>query len=151
VDLRGYGPSDAPKDVDCYTTDLLMADIQDIILGLGTKQPPPNPGEASTMCTLPMSSLTSPTSASPLPGILAQHICLPGYSKCILVGHDWGAVLAWNFSIYFPSLVERMVVVSGPPMSVYQGVLGMLGCVWVQAQASVFSCGRVVNMPGAKQ
>uniref|UniRef100_A0A8C0ZXG1 AB hydrolase-1 domain-containing protein n=1 Tax=Castor canadensis TaxID=51338 RepID=A0A8C0ZXG1_CASCN len=77
VDLRGYGPSDAPKDVDCYTTDLLMADIQDIILGLG-------------------------------------------YSKCILVGHDWGAVLAWNFSIYFPSLVERMVVVSGPPMSVYQ-------------------------------
>ncbi|KAM5238786.1 epoxide hydrolase 3 isoform 1-T1 [Ctenodactylus gundi] len=77
VDLRGYGPSDAPKDVDCYTTDLLMADIQDIILGLG-------------------------------------------HSKCVLVGHDWGALLAWNFSIYFPSLVERMVVVSGPPMSVYQ-------------------------------
>lgn len=35
VDLRGYGSSDAPKDVDCYTIDLLMADIQDIILGLG--------------------------------------------------------------------------------------------------------------------
>uniref|UniRef100_A0A8C6QDJ6 Epoxide hydrolase 3 n=1 Tax=Nannospalax galili TaxID=1026970 RepID=A0A8C6QDJ6_NANGA len=77
VDLRGYRPSDAPKDVDCYTTDLLMADIKDIILGLG-------------------------------------------YSKCILVSHDWGALLAWNFSIYFPSLVERMVVVSGAPISVYQ-------------------------------
>lgn len=35
VDLRGYGSSDAPKDVDCYTIDLLMADIQDVILGLG--------------------------------------------------------------------------------------------------------------------
>uniref|UniRef100_A0A8C6A8T1 Epoxide hydrolase 3 n=1 Tax=Marmota marmota marmota TaxID=9994 RepID=A0A8C6A8T1_MARMA len=77
ADLRGYGPSDAPRDVDCYTIDLLMADIQDVILGLG-------------------------------------------YSKCILVSHDWGALLAWNFSIYFPSLVERMVVVSAAPMSVYQ-------------------------------
>ncbi|XP_026906026.2 epoxide hydrolase 3 [Acinonyx jubatus] len=77
VDLRGYGSSDAPRDVDCYTIDLLMADIQDVILGLG-------------------------------------------YSKCILVAHDWGAVLAWNFSIYYPSLVERMVVVSAAPMSVYQ-------------------------------
>ncbi|XP_013360580.1 PREDICTED: epoxide hydrolase 3 isoform X2 [Chinchilla lanigera] len=77
VNLRGYIPSEAPKDVDCYTIDLLMADIQDIILGLG-------------------------------------------YSKCILVAHDWGAVLAWNFSVYFPSLVERMVVVSAPPTSVFQ-------------------------------
>ena len=46
----------------------------------------------------------------------------PGYSKCILVAHDWGALLAWNFSIYYPSLVERMAVVSAAPMSVYQGV-----------------------------
>ncbi|XP_033615595.1 epoxide hydrolase 3 isoform X2 [Fukomys damarensis] len=34
VNLRGYVPSEAPKDVECYTMDLLMADIQDIILGL---------------------------------------------------------------------------------------------------------------------
>ncbi|GAB1300861.1 Epoxide hydrolase 3 [Apodemus speciosus] len=78
VDMRGYSPSDAPKEVDCYTVDLLLTDIKDIILGLG-------------------------------------------YSKCVLVSHDWGAVLAWEFSIYFPSLVDRMVVVSGPPMSVFQG------------------------------
>ncbi|XP_036911676.1 epoxide hydrolase 3 [Sturnira hondurensis] len=77
VDLRGYGSSDAPRDVGCYDIDLLTADIQDVILGLG-------------------------------------------YFKCILVSHDWGAVIAWNFSIYYPSLVERMVVVSGPPLSVYQ-------------------------------
>uniref|UniRef100_A0A8C8ZC79 Epoxide hydrolase 3 n=1 Tax=Prolemur simus TaxID=1328070 RepID=A0A8C8ZC79_PROSS len=90
VDLRGYGPSDAPREVDCYTTDLLMADIED----------PPSP------------SCTHPSSLPPPPN--------PCYSKCILVGHDWGALLAWNFSIYYPSLVERMVVVSGAPMSVYQ-------------------------------
>ncbi|XP_003413094.1 epoxide hydrolase 3 [Loxodonta africana] len=77
VDLRGYWPSDSPQDVDWYTTDLLMVDIQDVILGLG-------------------------------------------YSKCVLVGHDWGAILAWNFSIYYPALVERLVVASAAPMSVYQ-------------------------------
>ncbi|XP_051026267.1 epoxide hydrolase 3 [Acomys russatus] len=77
VDLRGYAPSDAPKDVDSYTIGLLLADIRDIILGLG-------------------------------------------YSKCILVSHDWGAAIAWDFSIYFPSMVERMVAVSAPPMSVFQ-------------------------------
>ncbi|EDL40330.1 epoxide hydrolase 3 isoform 2 [Mus musculus] len=77
VDMRGYSPSDAPKEVDCYTIDLLLDDIKDTILGLG-------------------------------------------YSKCILVSHDWGASLAWEFSIYYPSLVERMVVANGPPMSVIQ-------------------------------
>lgn len=39
VDLRGYGSSDAPRDVDSYTVDLLMADIQDVILGLGGDMP----------------------------------------------------------------------------------------------------------------
>ncbi|KAM5309730.1 epoxide hydrolase 3 isoform 2-T2 [Glossophaga mutica] len=34
VDLRGYGSSDAPRDVGCYNIDLLTADIQDVILGL---------------------------------------------------------------------------------------------------------------------
>lgn len=43
VDLRGYGSSDAPRDVDCYTIDLLMADIQDVILGLGGDAPPSLP------------------------------------------------------------------------------------------------------------
>ncbi|XP_075393743.1 epoxide hydrolase 3 [Tenrec ecaudatus] len=77
VDLRGYWPSDAPRSIDCYTTDLLMTDIQDVITGLG-------------------------------------------YSKCILVGHDWGGLLAWNFSIYYPAFVERLVVACAAPMSVYQ-------------------------------
>lgn len=80
------------------------------------------------MCP-PIPALVSVTPASPLPGISLTLVPLttpppprPGYSKCILVAHDWGALLAWNFSIYYPSLVERMAVVSAAPMSVYQGV-----------------------------
>ncbi len=35
-----------------------------------------------------------------------------------LVGHDWGAVLAWYLSIYFPQRVSRLVAVSvGHPSS----------------------------------
>lgn len=56
VDLRGYGSSDAPKDVDCYTMDLLMADIQDVILGLGREVPPSQPWPPSP---LPHHYLTS--------------------------------------------------------------------------------------------
>ncbi|KAM9689123.1 epoxide hydrolase 3 isoform 2-T2 [Trichechus inunguis] len=93
VDMRGYWPSDAPGDVDCYTTDLLMVDIQDVILGLG-------------------------------------------YSKCVLVGHDWGGFLAWNFSIYYPALVERLVVASAAPMSVYQDSNCPRGRIFV----SLFPC-----------
>lgn len=68
------------------------------------------------------------------------------------MSHDWGALLAWNFSIYYPSLVERMVVVSAAPMSVYQGVSGgpVTGCACVKGCifVSVF-LHLPVNIPGA--
>lgn len=56
VDLRGYGPSDAPKDVNCYTVDLLLADIKDVILGLGMSQCPIQKRPLPS-CTLIASSL----------------------------------------------------------------------------------------------
>ncbi|XP_028905611.1 epoxide hydrolase 3 [Ornithorhynchus anatinus] len=77
LDLRGYGSSDAPSNLDCYTLEALTIDIKDTVEALG-------------------------------------------YSKCILVAHDWGGILAWNFSIYYPALLDRLVVVSAAPMSVYQ-------------------------------
>lgn len=52
VDLRGYGSSDAPSDMDCYTIDLLMADIQDVILGLGGDVPPSHPWPPSPLLLL---------------------------------------------------------------------------------------------------
>lgn len=134
VDLRGYGPSDAPRDVDCYTMDLLMTDIQDIILGLGGDTPskawPPSP------CLTSPWHLADTSSSGP-----------PGYSRCILVAHDWGALIAWNFSIYYPSLVERMVIVSAAPMSVYQGVLGSPGCWDVPVSVSMLPQGLGTHIP----
>ncbi len=45
-----------------------------------------------------------------------------GYDRCVLVGHDWGGAIAWNFAYAYPEMVERLVVLNLPhPAKFAQG------------------------------
>lgn len=37
-----------------------------------------------------------------------------GYEKAIIVGHDWGGVLAWAFPMRYPHMTERLIVLNAP-------------------------------------
>lgn len=46
-----------------------------------------------------------------------------GGGPVTLVGHDWGAVLAWSFAIAHPELLERLVILNGPHPTHYARML----------------------------
>jgi pimeloyl-ACP methyl ester carboxylesterase len=37
-----------------------------------------------------------------------------GQEKAVIVGHDWGGVLAWAFAMSYPQMTERLIVMNAP-------------------------------------
>jgi pimeloyl-ACP methyl ester carboxylesterase len=70
-DVRGYGGSDKPAEIEAYAIGEMCGDIAGLIEGLGEKQ-------------------------------------------AILVGHDWGAPIVWNTSLFFPDKVRAVAGLSVP-------------------------------------
>ncbi|HXQ43084.1 MAG TPA: alpha/beta hydrolase, partial [Acidimicrobiales bacterium] len=74
-DLRGYGGSDQPKEIDAYGIPYLVGDVLGVLDHLG---------------------------------VVRAHV----------VGHDWGAALAWAMGSLVPDRVDHLVALSvGHPLS----------------------------------
>jgi pimeloyl-ACP methyl ester carboxylesterase len=38
-----------------------------------------------------------------------------GQEKAVIVGHDWGGALAWQFAMRYPQMTERLIGLNAPP------------------------------------
>jgi len=47
-----------------------------------------------------------------------------GVEKFTLVAHDWGSVIAWNYSALYPESVERLIIMNGSHPTAFREVKG---------------------------
>lgn len=50
-------------------------------------------------------------------------ITLLGYRRCIIIGHDIGALFGWFIVHLYPDIVEKFVAISAPHPNLYWSTL----------------------------
>src|SRR5215472_11529442 len=66
--------------------------------------------------------------------------------KFVLVGHDWGGVIAWAFAAQHPEMLERLVIINAPHPTVFARELASN-----PAQQKASSYFNLFNSPQAEQ
>lgn len=74
---------------------------------------------------------------------LAESLKAP---KFVLVGHDWGGVIAWAFAAQHPAMLERLVIINAPHPTVFSRELASN-----PAQQKASGYFNVFNSPAAEQ
>jgi len=77
IDMRGYGRSDKPREVEAYALPNLVADVLAVLDGISPARP------------------------------------------AVLVGHDWGGVVAWQFAAHHPERLEKLAIINAPHPAVF--------------------------------
>jgi pimeloyl-ACP methyl ester carboxylesterase len=93
----------------------------------------PGLGDGSTLLTPPPSELRSYRLRN-IAAVMVQLLDCLGISSTTVVGHDWGAAVAWALAMQHPHRVERLVVMSvGHPGAVKDQ--RQLAAWWYQVRA----------------
>jgi pimeloyl-ACP methyl ester carboxylesterase len=71
---------------------------------------PDQRGYGDTDCPAPIEAYTQKQIVADIVGMLDAL----GIHKCVIVGHDWGGMTAWNAPLMFPERIERVVGVNTP-------------------------------------
>ncbi|KAK3601193.1 hypothetical protein CHS0354_004393 [Potamilus streckersoni] len=58
-------------------------------------------------------------STEKLTGDIKQLISALGYSRCVLVGHDWGGAVACHFAMCNPEMVEKLIILNCPHPAIF--------------------------------
>lgn len=81
-----------------------------------------------TVVALDMRGCGDSDAPTGLENYLIDELCLDvcavvkacGYEECILVGHDWGGMVAWNVAANFPDIILGLVTLCSPHPLAYQ-------------------------------
>lgn len=58
-----------------------------------------------------------------LAGDLKNMVTKLGRSSCILVGHDWGGMICWEFGYLFPEMVDKLIIMNAPHPYVFSNTI----------------------------
>lgn len=47
---------------------------------------------------------------------LIEHL---GYDTCYLIGHDWGGIVAWAFSLTYPEYLDKLIIINSPYPAIF--------------------------------